>query len=77
MQPQNMCDLEATLGVSFSGLFFRKYIVQDAEVRSRFFSYIPLKSYKHISDYATYMKQYPTTKTIPLGVKNCVYLYGN
>ena len=41
------------------------------------FFYIPLKSFKHITDYITYMIQYPTTKTILLGAKNYVYLNGN
>ena len=46
----------------------------STEFLNFFFFYIPLKSYKHITDYTTYMIQYPTTKTIPLGAKNYDYL---
>ena len=31
----------------------------------------------HITDYTTYLIQYPNTDTMTLGAKNYVYLYGN
>ena len=47
---------------------------KSVESARRLLFHVPLKSYKHITDYTTYMIQYPATKTIPLEAKKYVYL---